>query len=341
MKRLLFISSVSSVFHIPLWKAFESFGYEVHFVDYRGHAFLRPGNLIHRALHRLPKSWEASLHAHAHRNIDRRILEIARRIKPDLIFASKAKYVSLEVLDELRTIAPTANWYVDMMSNEATIRKVLPHYDFLFNYDRYVIDQFRREGHTNVYHLPWCGYLEKDAQWPENKEYKHNVVFIGSYHPEIFPRDAELSGLKELGLKIWGRGWGKSALRDCWQGVLPPVAEKIQAVYKESKMAIYYDSLYDVPGTGITLRPFEITAAGSMMLGQVARSEFPELFEYGKEVIIFDNPEDLKKKIAYYLGHEDERRNVAKAGFERTRNDHTYYNRVGRILDIVSGKIKE
>ncbi len=341
MKTLLFISTTSSVFHGPLWKAFEHFGYRIHFVDYRGHAFLRPGNLIHRSLHRIPRAWEALLHAHAHRRIDEEILRVARTVKPDLIFASKAKYVSLEVLDELRTFAPTVNWYVDMMSNERTIRKVLPHYDFLFNYDGYVIKQFRGEGNANVYHLPWCGYLEKTDTWPDKQEREHNVVFIGSYHPEIFPRDAELEGLKGLGLKIWGRGWDKSALKDCWQGVLPPVAEKIQAVYRKSKMAIYYDSLYDVPGTGITLRPFEITAAGAMMLGQVSRAEFPELFEYGKEVVTFENPGDLKAKIAYYLDHEDERRAIARAGFERTRNGHTYYDRVGRMLNIVSGAIKE
>ena len=341
MKNVLFVSSTTSVFHAPLWKAFEYFGYRVHFVDYRGHPFVKPGNLIHRALHRAPSKLENSLHSYAYSHIDKQILRTAHTVRPDLVFMSKAKYISLPVLDELRTLAPTVNWYVDNMSNEGTIRKVTPHYDFVFNYDRYVVDFFRKEGNANIYHLPWCGYLGKNATWPDREDYQHDVVFIGTYHPEIFPRDAELGGLKGLGLKIWGRGWDKNSLKACWQGTLPPVAEKIQGVYRKSKMAIYYDSLYDLPGTGITLRPFEITAAGAMMLGNVSKAEFPELFEYGKEVVPFNDAKSLASTISYYLSNEDERREIARAGFERTRNDHTYYDRVGRILDIVSGKIND
>jgi spore maturation protein CgeB len=337
MKKLLFVSSVSSVFHIPLWRAFESFGYEVHFVDYRGHPFLEIGNIAHRALHRLPAMMRNHLHDRGNEYVNKLILKTAHEIKPDLIFTSKAKYISLPVLDELRTIAPTVNWYVDQMSNWRTIQDVIGHYDILFNYDRYVINLLKEQGHKNAYHLPWCGYLEKDAVWPDKKVYKHNLVFIGSFHPSIFPRVKELEGLKKLGIKVWGNGWENSALRDCHQGVLPPIADKIQDVYRESKIAIYLDSLYEVPGTGITLRPFEITAAGAMMLSQSVRSEFPELFKYDEETVVVNGLDEMKNKAEYYLTHEDERRRIAKNGFERTRSDHTYYDRVRHILDIVHG----
>lgn len=334
-KKVLFISTVSSVFHLPLLKALKAFGFEVEWIDFRGDPILDTENPIHRAAHRLPAGIKKYLYDRAHAEIDRKILAKAQTFKPDYFFVTKAKFISLATLDAMRKIAPTINWYTDMMSNWVTIKKIIGHYDFLFNYDRYVIDLLHKEGHPNAYHLPWCGYLEKDAKWPDKKSYKYNLVFIGSYHPEIFPREAELKELMDLGLKVWGPGWGKSALKDCWQGIIPPVAEKVQAVYQESKMAIYYDSLYDVPGTGITLRPFEITAAGTMMLGNTFRSEFPELFAFGTETIVFKDVEDLRTKVQYYLDHEEERRAIAKAGFERTRNTHTYHDRIRQIFSIV------
>ena len=337
MKKLLFISSKSSVLHIPIWKAFENFGYEVHFVDFRGHPFLEIGNLAHRALNKLPKKISNYFFEKSYKNVDQLILKRARELKPDLIFATKAKYISLPVVDELRTIAPTANWYVDQMSNWTTIKNVVDHYDYLFNYDRYVIDLLRSKGHKNAYHLPWAGYLEKTAKWPEKKDYKYNIIFIGSYHPTIFPRESSFDGLKELGLNIWGNGsWRDTPLRDCYQGVIEHQQELVQKVYQESKIAIYLDSIYDTVGTGVTLRPFEITAGGSMMLGQVYRQELPELFEAGKEFISFVGTNKLKAKAEYYLSHEEERKKIARAGFERTRSEHTYIDRIKKVLDIIN-----
>lgn len=335
-KKVLFISSLVSVFHIPLLEAFKHLGFEVSFVDFRGHPILENGNLIHKISNRMPPPIKEYLNKKGNQSVDQNILREARRIKPDYIFVTKAKHITVPVLDELRTIAPTINWYTDMMSNWITIQRIVDHYDYFFNYDRYVIDLLRKENHTNTYHLPWAGYLPKDAQWPDKKDYKYNITFIGSYHPEIFPREASFTGLKELGLNIWGnKGWLQTPLKDCYRGFITPDQGKIQDVYNESRIALYFDSLFDVPGTGITLRPFEITSAGTMMLGQVYREELPELFEAGKDFISFVGVGELREKAQYYLEHEEERRKIARAGFERTLRDHTYIDRIRKVFEIV------
>ena len=84
-KKILFISSVSSVSRIPLWNAFEYLGFEVYFVDYRGNSILMPGNLIHRAIGRLPQTVKHYLYDKGRRAVDRTILNAAREIKPDYI----------------------------------------------------------------------------------------------------------------------------------------------------------------------------------------------------------------------------------------------------------------
>lgn len=339
-KKILFISSVSSVSRIPLWNAFEYLGFEVYFVDYRGNSILMPGNLIHRAIGRLPQTVKHYLYDKGRRAVDRTILNAAREIKPDYIFVTKAKYIAISTLDELRTIAPTINWYSDMMSNWGSIQAVIDHYDYFFNYDRYVINLLQSQGHKNSYHLPWAGYLQKTDKWPDKKDYKYNITFIGSYHPELFPREASFKGLKELGLNIWGnKEWFNTPLRDCYRGYIMPSKGQgqgeVQKVYQESKIGLYFDSLYDTPGTGITLRPFEITSAGSMMLGQVYREELPELFQAGKEFVSFAGISELKEKAKYYLEHESEREKIARNGFERARNEHTYIDRMKKVFEVV------
>jgi len=337
-KNILFISTISSVMHIPVWKALENLGFNIHFIDFRGNPILQNDNPIHRAANRLPTSIKLYLNNKANEVIDKKILETAKKVKPDYIFVTKAKYLSLPTIDTLRDIAPILNWYADMMSNWGTIKKIINHYDYFFNYDRYVIDLLHKEGHNNAYHLPWAGDMQKNESWPNKKNYKYNIAFIGSYHPQLFPREASFDGLEDLGLNIWGNNaWLKTPLKKCYKGYLDPKKgqKEIQKVYQESKIGLYFDSLYDVPGTGITLRPFEITSSGSMMLGQMYRKELSDLFTPGKEFISFSGVDELKSKAKYYLEHEEERVNIAKAGFERTRSQHTYIDRVNTIFEII------
>lgn len=335
-KKILFISSLSSVFHFPLWEVFEYFGFEIDFIDYRGSAIFDAKNPIQRAIHIMPSSIKNYLYNKANAEIDKNILRKAYKFKPDYIFANKAKYIAIPILEEMKTIAPTINWYSDMMSNWTTIQKIINHYDYFFNYDRYVIDLLQKQGHTNSYHLPWAGHLKKDAKWLDKKDYKHDIVFIGSYDPKLFPRESSFEGLRELGLKIWGnKNWLKTSFRDCYRGLITPNQNEVQKVYSNSKIGIYLDSLYNVPGTGITLRPFEITAAGTMMIGQVYRKELSELFEADKEFVPFKNTNELKSKARYWLDHENERELIAKSGFERTLRDHTYIDRIKKVFEIV------
>lgn len=57
-------------------------------------------------------------------------------------------------------------------------------------------------------------------------------------------------------------------------------------------------------------------------------------YEYG-------NWQMLKDRIDYFLREEDYRKQIQKAGFERTKRDHTYTKRLDYMLDIVFDDIAE
>jgi spore maturation protein CgeB len=57
----------------------------------------------------------------------------------------------------------------------------------------------------------------------------------------------------------------------------------------------------------------------------------------GKELIVYENAQDCLVKLRYYLGHQDEGIEIAKAGHARTMKDHTYLKR----MEFVKKKLEE
>jgi len=47
-----------------------------------------------------------------------------------------------------------------------------------------------------------------------------------------------------------------------------------------------------------------------------------------REVVTYGTTREMIEKIRFYLAHEDERRNIAEAGYARVLRDHTYERRL-------------
>ena len=82
------------------------------------------------------------------------------------------------------------------------------------------------------------------------------------------------------------------------------------------------------------VRLFEATGIGAFLLTDW-KANLHKIFEPGKEVVTYRNPDACIEMARYYLDHEDERRAIAQAGQRRTLTEHTYYHRAQQLLDIV------
>lgn len=107
--------------------------------------------------------------------------------------------------------------------------------------------------------------------------------------------------------------------------------EEVGRVYSQSRIVFNCSIAGDV-----TMRIFEGTACGAMVLTDSVSNGLDELFEVGREVVIYQDDADLLDKIAYYLAHEEEREAIARAGQRRTLGEHTYQHCVQKILSAVS-----
>ncbi len=87
--------------------------------------------------------------------------------------------------------------------------------------------------------------------------------------------------------------------------------------------------------TGIPLRVFEIMGSGGFLLTNY-QEDMLEYFEPGIDFVYYDSYEDLMKKADYYLNHEEERQQIAKNGYEKIKNSHTYRHRLDAMMEIMN-----
>ena len=83
--------------------------------------------------------------------------------------------------------------------------------------------------------------------------------------------------------------------------------------------------------TGLPLRIWDILCAGGFVLSNY-QEEIPEYLEIGKEIETFASEEELLYKIDYYLEHEEERKIIAKNGYEKAKEKYSLRERVKELI---------
>lgn len=332
----MLVTTAHSVFDKPIFRSFELLGCEVVAIDYRGNQILMPGKFIHRAVAKLPIVIKSPLLNLAQWQIDLKILTKAKSYEPDLIFILKGKDIHFSILTKLRAISKIANYYPETFDHWARIQSIASHYDYFFDHDPEIVERLKNEGYQHVYYLPFSADIEQNAEFPDFGQKKYPISFVGSFMPVRYAqRETILSQVKDLGLHIWGnKAWLNTSLRNHYHGWAE--TEDMFEIYRQSKIVVNIDLMKGVEGTGVNLRPFEVTACGALLLNHNDREDIFNLFKEGSEFISFQGPEDIRQKVGYYLNHEAESEAVARAGFERTKKEHTYLKRIQEVLNIVS-----
>jgi spore maturation protein CgeB len=86
------------------------------------------------------------------------------------------------------------------------------------------------------------------------------------------------------------------------------------------------------------MRLFEATGVGTLLVTDW-KANLHEMFETGKEVVTYRRPEECAELVQHYLHHERERQDIARAGQQRTLREHTYYQRMQELVDIVESRM--
>lgn len=120
-----------------------------------------------------------------------------------------------------------------------------------------------------------------------------------------------------------------------------PRAEYIGAVdYYDTMPLVFSHSLINLNitlksiQTGIPLRCMDIMGSGGFLLSNF-QSGFLDLFVPGEDFAYYESEDDFRSKIAYYLSHDSERRQITANCLGKMSEQHTFKHRVHAILNTL------
>lgn len=265
--------------------------------------------------------------------------------KPELTFVFKGAMVTRSVLEYIHQKGSLLfNFYPDwdfgkyysQMGNDFTL--CMREYDIVFTPKSYHIGRFQREGVRRVEFLPyaydpWC-HFRVEPTLEERSGFACDVVFIGSWEEnraEVL--ESLINKTFPYTMKVWGNQWNRlsknSVLRPYVQ-FKPAIGLTQAKIFASSKIALAFIKSPDLHSS----RTFEIPAYGAFMLAERS-TEHLEFFHENQEIVCFADLDELRYKIQYYLEHDRERQEIARAGYQKvTTGGHSYVDRANQILEI-------
>ncbi len=311
--------------------ALEHMGHEVVAYDYtRAYSRSAAVNFLKR---RLPLALAPAL-----RRIEREVLALCGSHRPDMLLTIKGELIGRGLLATVRERfgIPRVNWFADplpqLFNPPYLLLAALPEYDYFFVKDEYFLAEARLISPGNVRFLG-AGYDHAVYRpVPPGAELACDVAFVGTQTPK---RVAILSRIADLGLRIYGPGWGaldrRHPLRRCWAG-RSLFGEEHVRVFCSARVNLNLHSPLEV--FGINHRTFEIAGAGGFQLVD-ERPGLEKYFQPGEEIVTFATADELRERILWFLEHPEERAEIARRGHERARREFTLEKKFGELLEIV------
>ncbi len=140
--------------------------------------------------------------------------------------------------------------------------------------------------------------------------------------------------LKEMGRRFDTVIYTKPDARDI-EGVcnlgIASYTDKMPAVFRKSKVNL--NITLRCITSGVSLRVMDVLAAGGFLLTTYT-PEIEELFVDGQDLAIAHTPEEMYHKAAYYLEHENERKEIAQNGQKKVFEKFSYTRLLEKILKI-------
>ncbi len=302
--------------------------------------------------------------------MNKRLVKAVEDKKPDLLFcyllSEEIKKETIEYITK-KTKTKTFNWFADDHWRIPIFSKFwAPLFTSVSTTDSEAIEKYKSYGINNVIKTQWGAnpffyFLQDPSKNPGNLD----VTFVGARYGV---RSNYVQNLQEqnIPVKAFGSGWNEGRVNH--QKMLEIFSySKINLNFSETyfrglnaqlKMFVklfiakelgkykftghhFFENLKSMKGTQknpIKGRTFEVPACGGFLLTGKADDDISEYYIPDKEVVVFNNTEDLIEKCKYYLSHEAERTAIAKAGYERTIKDHTYQKRFEQIFKALELK---
>ena len=179
------------------------------------------------------------------------------------------------------------------------------------------------------YHRTACDFNFHDLDRTITKDIQ--ATMIGLAHHPFFPNKGErkevVDILRENGVTVhaYGNGWPSHKLNFSHVEGL-----EFKKLLQRSHLGL------DIQNSTAPLahRMFEYAACGTPVITR-RREEVLHCFEEDKEIILYDDRDELIRKVRHYTKHTDTLKNIGYNAFKRCRKEHDIRHRVALLMPFV------
>ncbi|MEC0232343.1 CgeB family protein [Paenibacillus alba] len=278
---------------------------------------------------------------------------LAAVYQPDLMLILDGMNLSLDVVDRIRGMGVrTAIWLTDDPYYTDFTISMSTHYDYIFTLEVNCVSLYQEMGCPQVHYLPLAFQPELFRPKAVPNGQQRDICFIGSaYWNRVAMFDKLTPYLANKQIFISGIWWERlkhyellapQIQLNTW---MPP--ELTATAYNGAKVVINMHRAYDdqaynnnsrrILGASPNPRTFEISGCGALQITDF-REDLVNFYTPDYDIVTYASPEELVEKMDYYLTHEEERKQIALRGLYRTMRDHTYANRLTKLLSIIFGQ---
>ena len=279
-------------------------------------------------------SWDRSLYEDFGA-LNQTLIETVQRMRPDILLTVLMAYeIWTETLDRIRanTGCRIVNWGTDdSWKYEQFTRLIAKHVDLHVTTSAAALAKAQRTGLNNIVLSQWAANHETLAEPLPSNQCRYDVSFVGAAYGN---RRAWIEVIENAGMQVdcFGYGWPKG----------PVAAAEIPDIIHSSKLSLNFgDSGLHWAGwklyrsRQIKARVFEVPGGGGCLLTEPAE-DLSRYFDVSNEIECFDSPQNLVSKLKRLLDNPEERDRIARAGYQRTRDEHTYIRRFEEIIAFLN-----
>ena len=253
---------------------------------------------------------------------------------------------TLKKIKEKNLTLKLVNWSLDDMyawhNRSIFYTLAIKYYDLIVTTKSYNVQELSLLGAKNVKYLSQA--YSNNIHTPQlcSDNYKHEVVFIG--YPEK-ERIKSVLFLADNNIRIDIYGYPEA-----WRKQEYDIRHNNIIIHKEFLEGKDYSKALSCAKISLcflrkanrdqhTSRSIEIPACKGFMIAERTQ-EHLDLFEEDKEVVYFDNNEELLKKVQYYLKYENIRKQISENGYKRCLSSgYSYDDMVSKILKVLDSEV--
>src|SRR3989475_12692029 len=253
------------------------------------------------------------------------ILAVVREERPKYVlwtsFYDDIRNTTLETIRKEGTTV--VGWFFDDEWRFSSYSKYwIPYLDYCVTNAISVAPTYRQLGARVIQTVPNSG-VAIDVDWAHLEE-GYDLAFVGSTRTADRRRYLDEFRINNTPVNVFGEGHG---------GYVP--FERMLDIFRTSRINLNFSKAGSYPWVRqIKGRVFQVCLAGGFLLTEYAPG-IEKYFELDKEVVCFDSAKEVVDKVRYYLNHEEERRVIARAGWERATREYTSCCMVAKVFEEV------